>query len=107
VVDTNLDPFADLPGYEIVGPGVADLRAGTWRANGLLVTLASARLRAAGIALPAVLPDRAKDTLWELLEAEVGDDVHARYNALMARVLSFVAALEFLNGPDRPLATTR
>ena len=44
--------------------------------------------------VPEPLPANAKERLWELLEAEVGDDAHGRYNALLGRMLSFVDALD-------------
>jgi hypothetical protein len=87
------DVPADLPGRDTVARGLADLAEGRLTQDALLVAIASDRLRAAGIDLPAI-PDRPKDRLWELLEREVGRDAHGRYNALVGRLLSFADALD-------------
>jgi hypothetical protein len=88
------DVPADLPARETVARGLADLAEGRLTQDALLVAIASDRLRAAGIDLPAAIPDRPKDRLWELLERDVGRDAHGRYNALVGRLLSFADALD-------------
>jgi hypothetical protein len=85
---------ADLPGYDIVSSGLRDLAAKRPSVNALLVAVAAPRLRSDGLAIPANLPVRPKDRLWDLLQQESGDDAHRRYNALIGRVLSFAAAFE-------------
>ena len=90
----RLDPMRDLPGHEIVAKGLADLRTGEMTRDALLVAVAAERLRADGIEVSGTLPLHPKDRLWEMLEADVGDDVHGTYNALVGRVLSFLDAYE-------------
>lgn len=87
------DVPADLPARDHVARGLADLAEGRLTQDALLVAVASNRLRAAGIDVPAI-PDRPKDRLWELLERDVGRDAHGRYNALVGRLLSFADALD-------------
>jgi hypothetical protein len=77
--------------------GIADLAAGRPTQEAYLVAIIEPRLAANGVIVPRPLPARPKDRLWELLEAEVGDDAHGRYNALLGRLLSFVDALDALH----------
>lgn len=84
----------DLPARATVDQGLADLAAGRGTKDAYLVAIASDRLRAAGVAVPSPLPERPKDRLWDLLEEEVGDDAHGRYNALVARIVSFLDAMD-------------
>ena len=92
----SADVPLDLPARDTVDRGLADLAAGRDTQEALLVAIASSRLRSAGIDVPARLPARPKDRLWERLEREVGHDAHGRYNALLSRILSFADALEAL-----------
>jgi len=98
---------ADLPAYDTVAAGLADLAAGRSTQDGYLVAIAARRLREAGVEIPLVLPPSPKDLLWEMLEREVGDDAHGRYNALLSRILSFADTLDTLRtargeGPHPP-----
>ena len=90
----QLDPMRDLPGHEIVAKGLADLRTGEMTRDALLVAVAAGRFQADGIEVRGTLPLHPKDRLWEMLQADVGDDVHGTYNALVSRVLSFLDAYE-------------
>jgi len=87
---------ADLPGRDTVARGLADLVDGRATQEACLVAIVSHRLRDAGVDVPSGLPDDPKDRLWRLLERDVGDDAHGRYNALLARVLSFADTLDAL-----------
>ena len=90
--------FEDLPGYEILSRGLADLAVNrlTWEA--LAVAVVAPRLRGDGVAVPAAPVGSPKDRLWDLLESEIGADAHARYNSIIGRLLSFAAAYEALRG---------
>lgn len=83
-----------LPGHEIVGPGLADLAAGVESEAALVVALAADRLRAAGVAVPAVPPGRPAHRLYLRLAEEHGNGAHSRYQALVSRVVSFARAAE-------------
>jgi hypothetical protein len=86
---------ADLPGAEIIDQGLADLAAGRETINADAVLLASARLRAAGIEVPATtLEGPASHRLYEKLAGEDPRNAHARYNAIARRVVSFARAAE-------------
>lgn len=85
----------ELPGAEIVLPGLADLRAGRSSMNALAVQSAASRLRALG--LEAGEPESetpAAHQLYEQLHQELGDAAHSRYNAILSRVASFARAAE-------------
>ena len=83
----------ELPGAEIVLPGLADLEAGRRSVNAAAVSCAATRLRGAGIDAPAVAGGPpAAHVLYELLSRELGDAAHSRYNAILRRVASFAAA---------------
>jgi len=71
---------ADLPGRDTVARGLADLVDGRATQEACLVAIVSHRLRDAGVDVPSGLPDDPKDRLWRLLERDVGDDAHGRYN---------------------------
>lgn len=82
-----------LPGNELIGPGIADLRAGRETANALLVSMAAPRLRALGFDVQGASEASASHRLYELL-CDEGSGAHSRYNALVRRVVSFLRAAE-------------
>ncbi len=84
----------DLPGHELVSAGLADLAAGRESEAALLVAMAAPRLRSLGFEVPAGGGERPSHRLYELLSAEAGQGAHSRYNALVARVVSFARAAE-------------
>ena len=83
----------ELPGQDLVETGVADLRRGAETVEALLVSVASRRLTAVGVDVPAPLASP-EIRLYELLRSEHGDDAHGRYNALLRRLVSFERAAE-------------
>jgi hypothetical protein len=85
--------FADLPGHDLVSAGLADLEAGRETECALLVAMASRRLRGVGIQVPETAIRRPSHRLYELL-SEAGPGAHSRYNALLARIVSFARAAE-------------
>jgi hypothetical protein len=82
-----------LPGHELVSGGLADLSAGHESEEALLVTMAAPRLRSLGFDVPLVDGRGSSHRLYELL-TERDDGAHSRYNALVARMVSFVRAAE-------------
>jgi hypothetical protein len=85
----------NLPGAEIVLPGLADLQAGRASVNASAVQAAAPRLRRAGLDAPSADGDApAAHVLYRQLGEELGDGAHSRYNAILARVASFAGAAE-------------
>lgn len=92
--DTSFPAIPDgLPGAELIREGLDDLHAGRPSTSALLVSVASQRLRAAGVDVPAV-PAGADALLYRELEREDAREAPARYNALRRRLVSFCEALE-------------
>jgi hypothetical protein len=83
---------ANLPGHELVSAGLADLAVGRESEASLLVTMAAPRLQALGFDVPAGGDEHPSHRLYELLDREAG--AHSRYNALVARIVSFARAAE-------------
>lgn len=93
--------YEGLPGWELVGPGLADLGAGRVTVAGSLVALASERLLDLGIDVPIRRPAGSPEELYELVVAQVGARrAHARYNALRRRLASFLNAMATAPGID-------
>ncbi len=82
-----------FPGHELVSAGLLDLAAGRESESGLLVAMAAPRLRALGFDVPEGGGERPSHRLYELL-SESGQGAHSRYNALIARIVSFARAAE-------------
>ncbi len=85
----------ELPGSEIILPGLEDLHNGECDTIGaLLVAIATKRLTKAGLDIPK---DRVVSepelTLYARLQDEQ-DDAYSYYNALLNRLNSFCNALE-------------
>ena len=73
--------------------GLDDLSKGRESTSALLVAMAAPRLRALGIDVPAGGGEQPSHRLYELL-SETGSGAHSRYNALVARIVSFARAAE-------------
>lgn len=84
--------FDGLPGGDFVAEGLADLREGRESVAALLVSIGAPRLRAAGIDIPSALP-QAEHRLYHRISETHGNAAHARYNALLRRLVSFERAL--------------
>jgi len=80
-----------LPGAGLVECGLRDLEQGVESVESLLVSIGGPRLRRLGYALPATFATP-EHRLYELLRARHGDAAHARYNALVRRLVSFERA---------------
>ncbi|MBA3807222.1 MAG: hypothetical protein H0X28_02315 [Solirubrobacterales bacterium] len=87
------DAYAGLPGRDILDAGLVDLAVGRESESALLVAMAAPRLRALGIAVPVGGGEVPSHRLYELL-SETCEGPHSRYNALVARVVSFARAAE-------------
>jgi hypothetical protein len=83
---------SSFPGSELVLAGLTDLTAGRETEASLLVSMAAPRLRALGFEVPAGV-EEPSHRLYELL-ASREDGAHSRYNALVARAVSFARAAE-------------
>lgn len=85
----------NLPGAEIVLPGLADLKRGQMSVNALAVQAAAPRLRLLGLEAPSAGgEDPAAHQLYRHLQQALGDGAHSRYNAILRRVASFARAAE-------------
>ena len=85
--------FSDsLPGADMIEQGLADLREGRRSAAALLVSIGAPRLATLGLDVPRPI-DRPEHELYTLLRESDADSAHARYNALVRRLVSFERAL--------------
>lgn len=82
-----------LPGYELVHAGVRDLERNVVSIPALLVSMGAPRLRRFGLRIPPTLSSP-EHRLYELLAESGADSAHARYNALVRRLVSFERAAE-------------
>jgi hypothetical protein len=85
----------DLPGAEIILPGLSDLHSGDRNTVGaLLIAIAATRLSEAGLDIHNYhLASEPELTLYALLQKE-REDAYPHYNALLNRLNSFCSALE-------------
>jgi hypothetical protein len=83
----------NLPGADLIERGLGDLSRGTQTIEALLVSIGASRLTALGHAVPHTIenPER---RLYERLAAEDANSAHARYNALIRRLVSYERAAE-------------
>jgi hypothetical protein len=87
-----------LPGEELIEKGIADLASEVVSSEALLVSIGAPRLRRLGLDVPTSLASP-EHRLYELLRAEHGDAAHARYNALVRRLVSFERAAGTTGAP--------
>ena len=85
-----------LPGSELIAQGLADLEAGVESVESLLVSIGAPRLGQLGIPVPHPTAE-AEHRLYALLNASDSDGAHARYNALVRRIVSFQRAAACAN----------
>lgn len=91
----SVEQLKSLPGAEIVLPGIADIEAGRQSVYASAVQCAAPRLRRAGLNAPSATGNTpAAHALYRQLSEELGDRAHSRYNAILARVVSFAGAAE-------------
>jgi hypothetical protein len=79
----------ELPGGDLVTAGLEDLAAGRETADALLVASFSTRLRQLGLPVPDHHIEEPEMRLYRLLERDLGNAAHGRYNALVRRLVSF------------------
>ena len=84
------------PGGELVAAGLEALGRGERSVEALLVAVGAPRLRALGVHFPDTgpLPPHPELALYECLRRRYPGDAHARYNALIRRLVSFERELE-------------
>lgn len=88
--------FDELPGAEIVLPGLEDLRHGRDTIDAASVLVASRRLESAGLKVPSgsgAEGEPGHHVFRLLVESGIADP-HSRYNAILRRIGSFARALE-------------
>ena len=85
-----------LPGADLIERGLSDLVDGIPSIEALLVSIGAPRLRTAGIPVDNAISDPER-RLYDLLATENPDAAHARYNALIRRLVSFERAAECVN----------
>ncbi len=81
-----------VPGEDLVDRGLRDLERGVPSVEALLVSRAAPRLGALGVFVSNPLPDP-ELRLYQLLARIYGDGAHARYNALVRRLVSYQRAV--------------
>jgi len=79
---------AALPGGDLVAAGLRDLDAGLESVPALLVSVGAPRLRRSGFVIGPVAPNP-EHRLYQILLQADPDAAHARYNALVRRLVSF------------------
>ena len=82
--------FSGLPGGDLVEQGLDDLSEGRETVEALLVAIGAPRLCRLGFDVPTL--ESPEHRLYELLTRDHPDDAHARYNALIRRLVSFERA---------------
>jgi hypothetical protein len=97
----------ELPGAELILPGLDDLHRGeTHTVGSLLVAIAATRLTEAGLNFPTEhLAPEPELTLYARLQDE-RDDAYFYYNALLNRLSSFCNALELSQKLQLPVSIT-
>jgi hypothetical protein len=91
--DTSFERVG-LPGGEIVDAGLNDLAAGRTTTESLAVSIAAPRLRREGVPVGPTIPEPER-RLFARLQRTEGDLAHARYSALLRRLVSFADACRF------------
>ncbi len=81
-----------LPGADLVEEGLQDLGRGIESAAACLVSIGAPRLRALGFSVPRETIASPEHRLYALLAQEDSRTAHARYNALVRKLVSFERA---------------
>jgi hypothetical protein len=95
-MSVHADPRMDgLPGADLVRQGIGDLEEGRDTVAAALTQMAAPRFRTIGLEVPQTgSAGPAGHRLYELLAADDPATAHGRYNALVARMVSFARAAE-------------
>jgi|ERR1043165_7328829 hypothetical protein len=78
-----------LPGADLIEKGLRDLREYRETVESLLVAIGAPKLRSVGINVPAHELKEPEMRLYDLLAKDHSDSAHARYNALVRRLVVF------------------
>ncbi|MGH9866773.1 MAG: hypothetical protein ACREAA_01220 [Candidatus Polarisedimenticolia bacterium] len=81
------------PGAVLIHEGLRDLAGGRMTVAALLVAVGAPRLRRLGLDVPPHSLQHPEHGLYELLARSDPDSAHARYNALIRRLVSFERSL--------------
>lgn len=91
-------PIADLPGADLIGPGLLDYAAGRVTKGSLMVRIGRPRFAAAGllkdVSEPLPLERDAEHVLYELVCRETGRNAYPEYRALLRLLVSFENAAD-------------
>lgn len=90
-----------LPGNDLIVMGVEDLLHQRQTIPALLVAIGAPKLRSLGLEVPPNLPSTPEHRLYDLLADSDPDSAHAKYNALIRKLVSFERALASLRSTDR------
>ena len=82
-----------LPGEDLINQGMDDLRRGVASIPALLVSIAAPRLARLGLDVPRPF-EAPEHRLYQLLLDASPATAHARYNALIRRLVSYERAAE-------------
>jgi hypothetical protein len=99
--DPPTAPYAKYPGGDLVEAGLRDLTAGVRSPEALLVASFTDRLRRLGIPVPEHDERDPEHGLYLLLAEDDPRAAHARYNALVQRLVSFAQARECVRSRTR------
>ena len=83
-----------LPGNDLIRAGLDDLAQGIESPQALLVAIGAPRLRRMGVPVPEHPFTSPEHRLYHHLAQANSDAAHARYNALIRRLVSFERAVE-------------
>jgi len=86
----------DVPGRELVSAGLAALKRGELTVEALLVAVGAPRLAALGHDIPDApnIPEHPELALYQAIGQAHPEDAHARYNAMIRRLVSYQRELE-------------
>lgn len=91
-------PLHDLPGADLIAPGLEDYAAGRLSKGSLLVRIGRPRLAAVGllddVPPPAPLSRDAEEILYEWLCRESGYNAYSEYQSLIRLLVSFENAAD-------------
>lgn len=95
MIERDFMNLEELPGAELILPGLEDLHSGKSKTVGsLLIAIASTRLTEAGLIFSRNhLISEPELTLYNLLQNEI-EDAYPYYNSLLSSLNSFCNALE-------------
>lgn len=97
----DAETLRDLPGAELVLPGLQDAREGRETVESLLVAIAAGHLRDLGLDVPPLAWPDAELRLYARLCEAHGPEAHGRYLSLLRRLVSFQRAADGRARRDR------